>query len=162
MMTNEIRLEDTLHRYISGANLSGAPGNHRLRKSSLVLEEEGTSSIEITGAGASMALGMMYLKSNNERIATMLSPPETVFEMGNQRPHHLLIRTLCKSLVMWKFIRPHSSWIYQQLPSAIRHILPIPGGSTTPHSSDFALPLDPDEEIMDLGIFSYEFSNSSY
>ena len=65
----DLKIEDKLYNYMVGASVAGAkaetngqPGQVRMNSA-------------ITSASATMALGMMYLKSNNERIAGKLNVP---------------------------------------------------------------------------------------
>lgn len=78
-----------------------------------------TPNVEVTAAGAQVALGMflllqllclvsytgiaglMYLKTNNETIAAKLQVPETHFLLERVRPDQLLMRVVCRSLVLW-------------------------------------------------------------
>ena len=76
--------------------------------------------VEITSAGAQVALGnhlflpflfihlltllltgLMYLKTNNQSVAARLNVPETHFMLERVRPDLLLMRVVCKSLVLW-------------------------------------------------------------
>ncbi|KAJ3296923.1 Anaphase-promoting complex subunit 1 [Rhizoclosmatium sp. JEL0117] len=78
------------------------------------------SSAEVSAAGAAIALGLMYLKSGNVLVADKLRVPETKVLLDYVRSDLLLIRTLCRSLILWDDIEASVEWIEQQVPSYIQ------------------------------------------
>lgn len=46
----------------------------------------------ITAAGAIVALGLVYLKTNNRQVAAHLSLPSTHYELDQVRPDFLMLR----------------------------------------------------------------------
>ena len=46
----------------------------------------------VTAAGAIVALGLVYLKTNNRQVAAHLSAPSTHYELDQVRPDFLLLR----------------------------------------------------------------------
>lgn len=74
----------------------------------------------ITGAGATLALGLMYLKSNRSDIRDILEIPSTALALDLVRPDLLLLRTFARGLIMWNTISPSLTWIDEQLPPFIR------------------------------------------
>ncbi|WWD19052.1 hypothetical protein CI109_103510 [Kwoniella shandongensis] len=74
----------------------------------------------LTGPGATMAIGFMYLKSSRRDVADMLEVPQTTFDLDQVRPELLLLRTFARALIMWDEITPTMGWIEDQLPSFIR------------------------------------------
>lgn len=79
--------------------------------------------INLTSPAASIALGLMYLRSGRQDVADILSIPETVLELHAIQPMFLLIRTIARSLIMWDAISPAHDWIASQIPVAIREAL---------------------------------------
>ncbi|WVF72786.1 hypothetical protein IAT40_007604 [Kwoniella sp. CBS 6097] len=73
----------------------------------------------LTGPGATLALGFMYLKTGRKDIADMLEIPQTAFDSDQVRPDLLLLRTLSRALIMWDDIAPTMAWIENQLPPFI-------------------------------------------
>lgn len=73
----------------------------------------------ITGAGATLALGLMYLKSNRTDIRDVLEIPTTALALDLIRPDLLLIRTFARGLIMWDSVSPAITWIEDQLPPFI-------------------------------------------
>ncbi|WVQ68082.1 uncharacterized protein L199_006288 [Kwoniella botswanensis] len=74
----------------------------------------------ITGSGATLALGLMYLKSGRRDIADIITIPQTTFELDQVRPDLLLLRTFARSLILWDEITPMMGWIEDQLPQFIK------------------------------------------
>ena len=75
----------------------------------------------ITAPGATLALGLMYLKTGRKDIADMLEIPQSAFALENVRPDLLLIRTFARALIMWEHVAPSLAWIEAQLPDFIPH-----------------------------------------
>ncbi|KAJ3758130.1 hypothetical protein EV360DRAFT_83363 [Lentinula raphanica] len=90
--------------------------------------------INLTSPAASIALGLMYLKTGRQDVADMLSIPDTVLGLNRVQPSFLLLRTLARSLIMWNEITPNNDWIASQVPEAIRKGIEnkhkLPPGST--------------------------------
>ncbi|WWC90724.1 uncharacterized protein L201_005661 [Kwoniella dendrophila CBS 6074] len=74
----------------------------------------------LTGPGATLALGLMYLKTGRKDVADMLSIPQSNFELDQIRPDLLLLRTYARSLILWDEITPTMGWIEDQLPEFIK------------------------------------------
>jgi anaphase-promoting complex subunit 1 len=68
-------------------------------------------------------MGLMYLKSNNTTIANRLSIPNTNYLLDSIRPDFLLLRVLCKNLILWDSVLPTNAWIMSQIPDAISHAI---------------------------------------
>lgn len=85
--------------------------------------ETKTFDINLTSPAASMALGLMYLRTGRKDVADILSIPETVIELNSIQPSFLLIRTIARSLIMWDDIKPNNEWTASQIPQSIRNAL---------------------------------------
>lgn len=85
--------------------------------------ETKTFDINLTSPAATIALGLMYLKTGRQDIADILTIPETVLELHAIQPMFLLIRTMARSLIMWDAIRPEHDWVTSQIPAPIREAL---------------------------------------
>ena len=55
----------------------------------------------MTSPGATIALGFMFMKSNNAAVAGRLEVPTTHFLLDYVRPDFLLLRVMCRGLVLW-------------------------------------------------------------
>ena len=74
----------------------------------------------LTSPAASIALGLMYLKTERKDVADVLTIPDTVSALDHLQPNFLLVRTLARSLIMWETIKPSKEWIRSQVPQPIR------------------------------------------
>lgn len=52
--------------------------------------------MDVTAPGATLALGLMYLGSENKAIADWMSPPTTQYLLDFVRPDFLMLRILSK------------------------------------------------------------------
>ncbi|KAL7317427.1 Anaphase-promoting complex subunit 1 [Mucor circinelloides] len=82
------------------------------------IADEGTSSInlDVTSPGATVALALMYLKTENSRVAEGIELLETRPYLNYVRPDFLLMRIVAKNLIMWSTIQPTCGWIEEQIP----------------------------------------------
>ncbi|KAA1474069.1 hypothetical protein DENSPDRAFT_803509 [Dentipellis sp. KUC8613] len=78
-----------------------------------------TFDINLTSPAATIALGLMYLKTNSQEVADILTVPDTVLALNRIPPNFLLLRTLSKALIMWDAIAPNQNWIDSQIPQSI-------------------------------------------
>jgi anaphase-promoting complex subunit 1 len=74
--------------------------------------------IDQATAGATIALGLIFMKTGNKAIARKIDVPDTVSQFDFVRPDVLLLRTLAKHLILWDNIRPDYKWIIRNLPKA--------------------------------------------
>jgi anaphase-promoting complex subunit 1 len=75
--------------------------------------------INLTSPAATIALGLMYLKTERQDIADVLIIPDTVLALNRIQPSFLLLRTLARSLIMWNSVAPTVEWLKAQVPPAI-------------------------------------------
>ncbi|KAG0011980.1 Anaphase-promoting complex subunit 1, partial [Entomortierella chlamydospora] len=78
--------------------------------------------IDMTSAGATVAMGLMYLKTNSKPIAAKLSVPETQFLLDYVTPDLLMLRVICKAIVLWDSIVPTKAWVLSQVPDYLKNI----------------------------------------
>lgn len=120
----DVRIEDRLHQYMVGGksqNVSSKDSNKCSR-----LKEGDMINVQVTSAGAILALGLMFLKSNNASVASRLSVPDTMFLLDFVRPDMLLLRVLAKNLVLWDSIEATLSWVQNQVPIIIWDAMRVP------------------------------------
>ena len=67
-----------------------------------------------------MALGLMFFRSNNERVASWLEAPDSRFLLEFVRPDFLMLRTLAKGLIMWDSIAPTLEWLESHVPPSMK------------------------------------------
>jgi len=92
---------------------------HGEGKSVVNAHAQPTFDINITSPAASIALGLMYLKTERRDVADILGIPSTVLELNRIQPSFLLIRTVARSLIMWDSISATLPWLHAQIPEPI-------------------------------------------
>lgn len=129
---SDIRIVDELFRYMHGgtdrkrereklkAKIVGL--NNVVSVQSAAYRETDKINVDVTGPGALIALGLMYLRTENSTIASKLVLPETPYMMDHMRPDFMMMRVVCRSLIMWKQIRPTKEWVLAQSPDFITGI----------------------------------------
>ncbi len=73
----------------------------------------------VTSPGASLALGLLYLRSGNATVVNWLSLPNTHFELDRVRPDGLMPRVVAQALIMWDKVQPTEQWANAQVPEFI-------------------------------------------
>jgi anaphase-promoting complex subunit 1 len=79
--------------------------------------------INLTSPAATIALGLMYLRTERQDIADLLPIPDTVLTLNRIQPSFLAIRTITRNLIMWNEIAPSNEWLISQLPESIREAI---------------------------------------
>jgi len=137
---SDLRLEERLHRYVvggpedpetkskreaadraaAGIGAGGAAGpSPDQEKCSCIYEGENINT-DVTAPGATLCLGLMYLKTRNKSVSSRLALPDTHFLLDCVRPDLLLLRVVARSMILWDDIEPTSLWIEDQIPVIIR------------------------------------------
>ena len=125
----DLHIEDRLHMHIAGGKRP--PDSHLFptlapadahSKSSRVLEGADINT-DITSPGATVALALIYIRSNNADIAGRVALPQTAFAVDNIRPDLLLFRAMAHCLIMWDHVEPSASWLDSRVPSVVMHAL---------------------------------------
>ncbi|KAI8974732.1 hypothetical protein BDB01DRAFT_853772 [Pilobolus umbonatus] len=112
---SDFLLRDRLYSLMTGrSNLYTSETLKRDKKDGLEF-----INLDITSPGATMALALMYLKTENQRIARRVDILETRSYLNYVRPDFLLIRVVAKNLILWSTIEPYSGWIDRHLPDFI-------------------------------------------
>jgi anaphase-promoting complex subunit 1 len=90
------------------------------------IKEGNSVNLDVTAPGATVALGLMFLKTNNASVAARLSVPKTHFLLQYLRPDLVLLRVLARNLVMWDSIEPTSEFVESLIPDIVKgpHTLP--------------------------------------
>lgn len=73
-----------------------------------------------SGSGAILALGFVYLKTENAAIAAKLLVPASEQLLDYVRPDLLLLRCLAKNLIMWRLIGKSTQWVESEIPEVLR------------------------------------------
>lgn len=105
----------------AGGEGSGASAEERSQSAHprLVLEGPGPN-LEVVSPGATLALALMFLKTNDAEVAAKFTLPQSKYALDLVRPDALQLRCLARCLVMWDAVRPSAAWLEAQLPSILR------------------------------------------
>jgi len=109
----DLYIPDRLRQYMDGSPEAGGVQDVGRRK------HKAKPNVGVTSPGATMALGLMFLKTGNRAIAARLEIPRTQFHLDFIRPDCLLLRALCYNLVMWDGIEPTVEWVTAQIPAIV-------------------------------------------
>lgn len=71
-------------------------------------------------SGAIYALMLIFMKTNNQGIASKLAPPESEPMLEYVRPDLLLLRALAANIIMWDHIGSSVSWVEGQISASLR------------------------------------------
>jgi hypothetical protein len=115
-----LNVVDNLCIYINGGLKKDLLMNDTQQPASYVILETGCVNTHVTASGAILALGMLYLKSNNSQVASHLYPPSSQYQLESIRPDAFILRTLSCSLILWDNIRPDNRWIDSYVPQVVK------------------------------------------
>uniref|UniRef100_A0A1I7V5S8 Anaphase-promoting complex subunit 1 n=1 Tax=Loa loa TaxID=7209 RepID=A0A1I7V5S8_LOALO len=101
-----------------GASLGHTTTTSTFSQSNHVRESENVNP-HLTASPAAVALGLMYLRTGNKWAAESLKIPETVSAIEEIRPDLILLRTLCRHLVLWNEITASKHWVEESVPSIV-------------------------------------------
>lgn len=76
--------------------------------------------IDVTAPAATVALALMYLKTECEVVASRLSIPDTHYSLQFVRPDFILLRVIARNMILWERINPGETWIQGQIPDIIK------------------------------------------
>uniref|UniRef100_A0A8C2A3Z6 Anaphase-promoting complex subunit 1 n=1 Tax=Cyprinus carpio TaxID=7962 RepID=A0A8C2A3Z6_CYPCA len=118
----DLNVPEQLYQYMVGGHRRMHAGiNREKHKSpSYQIKEGDTINVDVTCPGATLALAMIYLKTNNRSIADWLKAPDTMFLLDFIKPEFLLLRTLARCLIMWDEIFPNADWVTSNVPQIIQ------------------------------------------
>ncbi|XP_075452467.1 anaphase-promoting complex subunit 1 [Ascaphus truei] len=118
---SDLNVPEQLYQYMVGGHKRSHVGvNREKHKSpSYQIKEGDTINVDVTCPGATLALAMIYLKTNNRSIADWLRAPDTMYLLDFVKPEFLLLRTLARCLILWDDILPSSQWVNSNVPQII-------------------------------------------
>lgn len=76
-------------------------------------------------SGATMAIMLIFLKTNNTEIADKLKLPQTLQLLEYIRPDLLTLRCLARNLILWDQIKPSKEFVESQIPSYVLSLFSI-------------------------------------
>lgn len=71
-------------------------------------------------AAATVAIALIFMKTNDVTLARKIDVPDTIHQFDYVRPDILLLRTVARHLIMWDHIRPDTTWMHENMPSAFQ------------------------------------------
>ncbi|PYH90565.1 20S cyclosome subunit [Aspergillus ellipticus CBS 707.79] len=107
-----------------GKDLRGMRDMHIVER--LLAVAVGTKNVDLAHvldratAGATVALAIIFMKTNDEILAQKIDIPDTTVRFDYVRPDLFLLRTLARHVIMWDSIRPTDEWFVQSLPNVYR------------------------------------------
>ncbi|OOF90267.1 hypothetical protein ASPCADRAFT_212109, partial [Aspergillus carbonarius ITEM 5010] len=107
-----------------GKDLRGMRDMHIVER--LLAVAVGTKNVDLAHvldratAGATIALTIIFMKTNDEILAHKIDIPDTTVRFDYVRPDLFLLRTLARHVIMWDNIRPTDEWFVQSLPKVYR------------------------------------------
>ena len=132
----DLQVEERLYRYMVGGvdsderrrrretndrfSLPSASPNGDNERCSTIYEG-GSINTDVTAAGSTLALGLMYMKTGNQTIASALALPDTHFLLEFVRPDFLALRLISRALILWDDVKPTNEWIDAQIPVVIQN-----------------------------------------
>ncbi|KAK9796665.1 hypothetical protein WJX73_002436 [Symbiochloris irregularis] len=136
-------------RFGSGLGPHG-PGEHghssaQQQGPSQVTLEGNLVNLDVTSPASTLALGLMFLKTNHAPTAAFFTVPSTRYALDLVRPDFIMLRVLAKNLVMWDSLQPTGAWLSSQLPDIIKG--PISKWNGPKPAA--GLGSDPDEDLND-------------
>ncbi|CAM9144410.1 unnamed protein product, partial [Phaeothamnion confervicola] len=121
----DLHIEQRLHRYVVGGNakgdrgpnsggIAGGIGDGDTRSDRVSAADRVDTNV--TGPAAVLALGLIYLKSNDAAVAARLALPASHYELDAVRPDLLMLRVIGRALILWDGVVPTDAWVDEQLP----------------------------------------------
>lgn len=74
---------------------------------------------DVVSPAALIALTLIYMKSNDRRIAERVIIPDSLYSMDRARPDHVYLRLLTRSIIMWDEIEASVKWIRSVSPNLL-------------------------------------------
>eukprot|EP00737_Agarophyton_chilense_P002667 gb/GEZJ01003062.1/.p1 GENE.gb/GEZJ01003062.1/~~gb/GEZJ01003062.1/.p1 ORF type:complete len:897 (-),score=89.89 gb/GEZJ01003062.1/:3629-6163(-) len=71
---------------------------------------------DVVSPAALHALALIYMKTSNRLMASRIDMPNTLYALDRARPHHVFLRVLTKSLILWDEISPTKEWLLKCMP----------------------------------------------
>ncbi|TQD83379.1 hypothetical protein C1H46_031089 [Malus baccata] len=129
---------DKLFHYIGGKEVNNdrslssiLSADEHSRAAAQVEMMDGTAvNVDATAPGATLALALMFLKTESQVIVSKLSIPQTQFELQYVRPDFIMLRVIARNLIMWSRIHPSQDWVESQIPDIVKNGVKCLGDDT--------------------------------
>ncbi len=117
---SDLKLPESLYYHMVGGPRPDNLKRHKFKSPSYQVQEGDCINIDVTSPGATLALGLMFFRTGNQRVASWLEAPESRFLLEFVRPDFLMLRTLAKGLILWEDVHPSMEWIQSHVPKSMR------------------------------------------
>jgi hypothetical protein len=117
---NEYQAEDDILMSHVGTNAGNSSGAAAGNSSNGYVLEGNVVNVDLSAPGAMLALGLMYLKTNDEDAAEHLSVPATRYELDHTQPDFVLLRVVARSLILWDSVKPTRKWVESNCPKLLK------------------------------------------
>ena len=121
----DLRVEDRLLQLIDGGKRPGESLLFPLHssvdissRSSRMLESAEVNT-NLTAPGATIALALIFIRSNNTDILQRIALPTTIVALDAIRPDLLIYRAMATCLIGWDQVTPTAEWIKSNIPLPI-------------------------------------------
>lgn len=114
----DLKIPDRLHELIT-LNKSGVSSSSKCSR----LRELQS---KVSAPGATMALGFMFMKSQNTTIAQRVAVPQTLFLLDSVRPDIMTLRVIAQYLILWDDIQPTQAFVHSVMPEIILKLFDKP------------------------------------
>jgi anaphase-promoting complex subunit 1 len=120
---SDLKIADTLFSYMTAGQLK-RPIKARKKEAihSYRILETGAVNTHVTAPGAILALGLIYMKSNNRAITQWLETPDSNFALQSIRPDFLTLQTISRGLILFDDVHPSEQWVDSQIPQNIKSL----------------------------------------
>ncbi|KAL4431853.1 hypothetical protein ABPG74_012665 [Tetrahymena malaccensis] len=123
----DLELEERLIRFIEGGKIMDPPQsmlstNFNTENKSSSIKEGNTVNTHVTAPGALIAISLLFLKSNDIKVAEKITIPNSFSTIENCNPNNILLKVMAKNIIMWDQISNTKEFIYNQIPELIRFI----------------------------------------
>ncbi|UMM17960.1 hypothetical protein L5515_014258 [Caenorhabditis briggsae] len=106
------------------------------------VKENDNINIHQSAEPAALALGMMFMKTNNKYIASQLALPNTITDIERIKPDSMYARVLAYCLIMWDRIEPTKKFVKSLIPQVI--------GKYAVNALHFGIPIQKDDDGEDI------------
>ncbi|XP_077996954.1 anaphase-promoting complex subunit 1-like [Glandiceps talaboti] len=119
---SDLNIPDQLYHYMVGGHRRPltAAQREKFKSPSYQIKEGDQVNTDLTSPGATLALGLMFLKTGNRAVAQWLTAPDTQFLLDFVRPDFLILRILSHGLILWDEIRPTKEWVESNIPEIVK------------------------------------------
>lgn len=104
-------VRDTFQYLLHGDRTTNLPGARK--------NVDGNLDVAVTSPAAGVALALSFMRSNRKDLAEMLEIPQSPDRLDHVRSDLILLRTVCRCLIMWDSVKPTKTFVESMVPSFI-------------------------------------------